>query len=187
MATDPSPSPSALVLLHPGFEEMEAITPIDILRRAGVTVVVASTDENSTVTGKNQITLIADANLSRLPRQSYDMIVLPGGPGIANLENRTDLHEMLRQQIENGKWVAAICAAPKVLDRAGLLQGRTFTGHFTLEPSLPELDPSRDVIVDHPLITSRGAGTATQFALKLVELLLEKEKSQAIADSIHWS
>lgn len=186
MANDSSSTPSALILLHPGFEEMEAIGPIDLLRRAEVNLTLVSTTDGIHVTGKNQVTLHADTTLDALDSREFDMIILPGGPGINGIVDRGDIHHLVRRHAEAGKWVAAICAAPRVLAAAGLLAGKSFTGHHSIAGELPELDPTQAVIVDSPLVTSRGAGTATQFGLKLIELLTSVKQSRAIANSIHW-
>lgn len=176
----------ALILLHPGFEEMEAVAPIDLLARAGVEVVQASTSSHLLVKGRNGITLEATRLLSDVAEQEFDAIILPGGPGIKKLRDDARIIACLRRHHEAGKLVAAICAAPLLLKDAGLAQDITYTAHPSTEEELGE---ARDetVVIDGHIITSRGAGTATEFALTLVRELCGEESSGEIAASICWS
>ncbi len=161
-----------LVPLAEGFEELEAVTIVDILRRAGVEVVVASLGE-SPVTGSHGIRVAADTPLAALLEQDFDMIALPGGmPGAEHLKKDARIADLARRLHAQGRPVAAICAAPMALAAAGLLDGRRAT-------SFPGfLDEARNttvmneaVVVDAGIITSRGPGTALDFALQLVETL----------------
>lgn len=177
---------SAIILLANGFEEMEAITPADILRRAGVEVNLASVEENLLVHGRNDIHVTADMLLgTALDAGPYDAIILPGGPGHNTLRKIPKLSEVLREQFAAGRIVAAICAAPLVLLHAGILQGRQYTAHQSTLNELPDLITTQDVVEDRHLITSRGAGTAQAFALALVARLTSPAKAAEIADSIH--
>lgn len=163
-----------LVPLAEGFEEIEAVTVIDLLRRAGVEVRAASLGPRL-VTGSHGITLEADVTLDEARAADYDMIVLPGGmPGADHLKQDARVIALLKEFAEQGRYTAAICAAPGVLAHAGLLAGRAATSFpgFLDEGSAPgiRLRPE-PVVTDGKVVTSRGAGTAMDFGLALVELL----------------
>lgn len=163
-----------LVPLAEGFEELEAVTVVDLLRRAGIEVVTAGLAPGP-VTGSHGITLQTDATLDEVLTQGFDMIVLPGGlPGATNLGDDARLLGRLRQQAAERRHIAAICAAPAVLAKAGLLDGRratSFPGFLSPDrtPGLLVLD--EPVVTDGLLVTSRGPGTAIDFALALIERL----------------
>ena len=175
-----------LVPLAEGFEEIEAVTVIDLLRRAGIEVCIAragsspaAADANAdpgTVTGSHGIAIQTDARLAELDEADFEMIVLPGGmPGAAHLKDDARVVDMLRRASERGGYVAAICAAPSVLAHAGLLDGRAATSFpgFLDERSTPGLQLSTaPVVIDGRVITSRGPGTAIDFALTLIEMLV---------------
>lgn len=173
-----------LVVLAQGFEEIEAVTPIDLLRRAGVSVTIASLDSRLEVVGKNGMTLLADAPLDVSCARAYDMIFLPGGPGVRNLRADPRVAELVKMQAGRGAWVAAICAAPTVLHDAGLLDGRRFTAHPSVLDQLGPVVDGQDVVVDPPFITSRGAGTAVDFGLELIARLLSEEQALTVRESI---
>lgn len=158
------------VVLAPGFEEIEAITPIDVLRRAGIEVDVLGFSQE--VTGSHAITIRADKLWSG-DLSAYDMIVLPGGlPGSNHLRDDQKLIEALQTAHKAGKWLAAICAAPKVLGRAGLLDGRTYTCFPGVEEEIGTGHFKPDIVVeDDRIITGRGAGVSLAFAYRLVEVL----------------
>ena len=167
-----------LVPLAEGFEEIEAVNVIDILRRADVEVVTAGLKEGL-VEGSHKIKMLPDTTLEKIDYRDFDGLVLPGGaPGFVNLGNDERILKMAREMDEKGKVVAAICAAPSVLIKAGVLQGRK----ATVSPSgkaqvqaCANFSEER-VVVDGNLVTSRSPGTALEFALKLVEVLAGKEK-----------
>jgi len=163
-----------LVPLAEGFEEIEAVTVIDILRRAGVEVLTAGL-EAGPVTGSHGIPVTPDGSLAEMLDEDFDMMVLPGGlPGADHLENDPRVASLLRRLADSGRFTAAICAAPKVLAAAGLLDGRTATSFpgFLDPERTPGLELSEaPVVEDGPVITSRGPGTAMDFALALVERL----------------
>lgn len=173
-----------LVIMSDGFEEMEAFTPIDVLRRAGVEVVTASLAENRHVTGRCGITAHTDAALSQVAAEHYDMVVLPGGPGVKALRADARVGEIVRRHHRGGAWMAAICAAPTILLDCGILEGRRYTAHFSVAEELPHLLSSEAVVTDGNVITSRGAGTALPFGLHLVELLTTKAKAAEISKAI---
>ncbi len=172
-----------LVPLAQGCEELEAITIIDLLRRAEVDVVTAGLDDRPVVASK-KTTIVPDTTLDEALKQEFDMVVLPGGmPGADHLDNDSRIHGLLKKMSESGKFVAAICAAPKVLAHAGLLKGKRATSYPGFLDSL-EIDQVAStgaaVECDGTIITSRGAGTAMDFALKLIEVLEGVEKRDAV-------
>jgi protein deglycase len=167
-----------LVPISKGFEEIEAVTVIDILKRAGAEVVVAGVD-GDTVTGRSAITVIPDMPLdAALAGDAYDLIVLPGGvPNAYTLRDDDRIIEAVRAQAAAERPVAAICAAPVVLEKAGLLAGRTATSHPTAEEEIVTARFSTDRVVKAGLVTtSRSCGTAMEFALSLVRDLFGDAK-----------
>ena len=170
--------PTVLIPLAQGCEELEAVTVIDVLRRAGITVVTAGLDEGR-VKASRGVVLIPDTTLDEALNQSFDMIVLPGGlPGADYLNNDPRIHKLLKDMQQQGKYTAAICAAPKVLADAGLLANKSATSYpGVLEnmqvPNMQFVDVP--VIKDGQVITSRGPGTAMDFALELVNTLVGRE------------
>jgi protein deglycase len=167
-----------LVPLAEGFEEIEAVTVVDLLRRAGIEVCTAALGPGFTpalVVGSHGIGVRADARLPEVDDAAFDMIVLPGGmPGAAHLKEDPRVLELLQRASVRGAFVAAICAAPGVLAHAGLLAGRAATSFpgFLDGQSAPGLQLSTaPVVIDGRLVTSRGPGTAIDFALTLIELL----------------
>lgn len=176
--------PAVLAILAEGFEEIEALTPIDLLRRAGAEVTVAALAEGIHVTGRSGVTVHADTSLASVGEKSFDCLFLPGGPGVKNLRADPRVNAMVRQHDAAGRWIAAICAAPTVLHDAGLLNGRRYTAHFSVAAELREIRSAERVVVDGRLITSRGAGTALDFGLMLIEKLFSPEKAREIAQSI---
>ena len=165
----------AAVLLADGFEEIEAITVIDVLRRAGVettTVGVTGAD----VAGSHHITVRTDVLLSEAGGQSWDAVILPGGiPGSENLRDEPAVQSLIQEQAESGRIVAAICAAPIALSSAGVVADRTVTSYPKYEGNLECASYSREpVVVDGNVTTSRGPGTALSFALSLTEQLSGK-------------
>jgi 4-methyl-5(b-hydroxyethyl)-thiazole monophosphate biosynthesis len=176
--------PTVLVLLADGFEEIETFTPVDLLRRAGVEVTIASLSPQRHVTGRSGITMHADAALSEIGGRLFDLLFLPGGPGVKNLRADPRVDSVVRNHAAAGKWLAAICAAPTVLNAAGLLDGRRYTAHFSAAGELPDILADQRVVVDGNILTSRGAGTALDFGLLLVGKLVSQDKAGDIARSI---
>jgi 4-methyl-5(b-hydroxyethyl)-thiazole monophosphate biosynthesis len=176
--------PTVLAILPEGFEEIEAITPIDLLRRAGAEVIIAALGMSPHVTGRCNITMHADTTLSEAAKDTYDLIFLPGGPGVLNLRGDMRVRSLVQQQAAAGRWLAAICAAPTVLNDAGLLEGRRYTAHFSVAKELPHILKDERVVVDGKIVTSRGAGTSLDLGLVLVEKLFSPEKAREIAAAI---
>lgn len=178
--------PTVLAILADGFEEIEAVTPIDLLRRAGAGVTVAALAESTHVTGRSGLTLHADTTFVAILNgtHDFDCIILPGGPGVAKLRADARVASLLLRQHAAGRWIGAICAAPTVLNDAGLLASHRFTAHHSVALELPELIAGERVITDDRIVTSRGAGTALDFGLMLVEKLFTLEKAREIARCI---
>jgi 4-methyl-5(b-hydroxyethyl)-thiazole monophosphate biosynthesis len=174
---------TVLVPLAQGCEELEAVTIIDLLRRAGITVLTAGLDDKPVKASRGTV-LIPDTTLEAAMAQEFDMIALPGGlPGADHLNQDSRIHTLLKQQAKAEKYIAAICAAPKVLASAGLLNGK----HATSYPG--SIDDSqmqnmayeeKPVVIDGKVITSRGPGTAMDFALALIEQLLGKARRDEV-------
>ncbi|TVR52877.1 MAG: DJ-1/PfpI family protein [Puniceicoccaceae bacterium] len=175
--------PTVLVVLGEGFEEVEALTPVDLLRRAGAVVTLASTGDHLAVTGRNQITVHADVMLEEIQSRDFDLVVIPGGPGVKALRRDPRVLDLLRAQAGREAWIGSICAGPTVLHEAGLLEGRRYTGHPSIAAELPNLEPI-PVVESGRIVTSRGAGTALDFSLALVERLFDAAKANEIAASI---
>ena len=167
----------ALVPLAQGCEELEAITITDLLVRAGIDVTTAGLDDQP-VTASRGTRLIPDTTIDAVLNEDFDLIVLPGGlPGANHLRDDPRLQALLKQQAANNKLIAAICAAPKALAEAGLLEGKQFTCYPGSLTEYPHLNPATTAIeIDDKIITSRGPGTAMDFALTLIEHLEGRTK-----------
>jgi 4-methyl-5(b-hydroxyethyl)-thiazole monophosphate biosynthesis len=171
-----------LMPLAEGFEEIEAITVIDILRRANIEVVIAGL-KDGLVEGAHKIKMLPDSSMDKINQSEFDGIVLPGGfPGFENLGNDDRVLNIVRQMDKAGKYIAAICGAPSVLIKAGILMNRKATvspaGRAQVEACAKYVEDR--VVVDGKLITSQSPGTAMEFALKLVEVLAGEEKMKQI-------
>jgi len=177
-------SKRVLCLLAPGFEEIETVTPIDLLRRAGAEVVVASLNGERSVIGRSQLTLKADVALADVQDEDFDLLLVPGGPGVKALRADGRPAKLAETFYRAGKIIAAICAAPAVLKDAHLLENRKFTAHFSVYEELPDALAQERVVRDGTILTSRGAGTAVDFGLAVVQTLFGAEKSNEIARAI---
>ena len=176
-----------LVPLAQGCEELEAITIVDLLRRANIDVVTASLD-GKPVKASRGSTLVADTSLDQALNQDYDMLALPGGlPGADHLDKDERIQTLLKKMSGEGKYTAAICAAPKVLASAGLLQDKRATAFPGTLEKLNLSDTkieSLPVVKDGKVITSRGPGTAMDFALELIEELEGKETRNSVESAL---
>ncbi len=179
--------PRVLCLLGPGFEELEAVAPIDLLRRAGAEVVLAAVNGEAHVAGRCGLTLGSEAPLSDLIPEAtsrFDVLLIPGGPGVKGLRDDGRPAALARAFVSANKPVAAICAAPTILADAGLLKGRRFTAHSSVYGELPTALGTERVVEDGLIITSRGAGTAVDFGLALVRRLFGAAKAEEVARAI---
>jgi 4-methyl-5(b-hydroxyethyl)-thiazole monophosphate biosynthesis len=168
-----------LVILADGCEELEAVTVIDLLRRASLNVVVASLSEDKHVIGSRGTHLIADSTLGACINHIFDMVVLPGGqPGTTHLQQDERVSSLIKASDARGDFVAAICAAPSVLAQAGLLANReaTYYPGTLSQEAWPHIKHSQAaVVIDGNIITSRGPGTAIDFALTLIEVVTDHD------------
>jgi len=178
-------SKKVLVPLAPGFEEIEAITSIDVLRRAGIEVVTVSLNSID-VKGAHNIPVIADKRIKQIKIEEFDGILLPGGmPGAQNLKENSQILKFVRQINENKLMVAAICAAPIVLETAGILENINATSYPSFKKEVPSCNYKEErVVKDGNIITSRGAGVALEFALEVVEYLEGKKVKEDLIDSM---
>jgi 4-methyl-5(b-hydroxyethyl)-thiazole monophosphate biosynthesis len=179
--------PSVLIPLAQGCEELEAVTLIDLLRRAQIEVVTAGLKPGP-VTASRGTVLTPDTDLDNALKRSFDMLVLPGGqPGATHLENDARILTLLKSMAAAGKYTAAICAAPKVLAVAGLLDGRRATCYpGSLDTKqFPKIHLEGGAVVrDGQVLTSRGPGTAMDFALELIAVLVGEEKRDAVEKAL---
>jgi 4-methyl-5(b-hydroxyethyl)-thiazole monophosphate biosynthesis len=176
--------PTVLVPLADGFEEIEALAPIDLLRRAGIGVTTASLAPHGRATGRSDIVVQTDRTLTDALHVEYDLVFLPGGAGTRFLRADARIRELVLKQHAADRWLAAICAAPTVLNDCGLLAGRRYTAHYSVAAELPLILANEKVVTDGKITTSRGAGTAVEFGLHLVSLLADKSKSEEISKAI---
>ncbi len=174
----------ALFVFGHGVEELELIAPADMLRRAGLEVSFASTEEMRLVNTRGGFVIQADQSFADIDASNVDLLVLPGGPGVMALRQRADLLGFLREYNFTGKPLGAICAAPLLLQDAGLLDGKDFTCHDSCWAELTSALQTEKVIIDGALITSQGAGTALDFGLALVEVMSGETVREQIARAI---
>jgi protein deglycase len=174
-----------LVALAPGFEEIETITVVDILRRAGARVVMAATVEGP-IEGSRGVSVLPDALIDQVDDNDFDLVVLPGGqPGTTNLQNNETVKAIIQNMHQSGKQVAAICAAPTILHTAGILKNTVATSHPSVKDQLNDIEYSEErVVVDGNIVTSRSPGTALEFALKLVEILFGRDRRDIVNQGV---
>lgn len=171
----------AIIFLAPGFEEIEATTIIDILRRGKIDVEVIGLDKNE-VQGAHDIKIIPDTNIDQKKKEDYDAVILPGGsPGYKNLKDNKKVLKTIKKAYENKKLVGAICAAPAVLAEAGILKGKNCTIFPGMENELGEgISQNKLIVEDENIITSQGPASALPFSIMLVEKLAGKQIAEEI-------
>lgn len=177
----------ALILLAQGFEELEAVTLIDVLRRGGIEVISAGITEGP-VESARKVKILPDTVLNRVSAADFDLIALPGGqPGTTNLQKNSGVLSLLKEFKSQNKWIAALCAAPMVLSAAGLLKGIRFTCYPGCEGAISEgiYEPAA-VIEDGKILTSKGPATAMPFALALIEKLAGKKAAEKVGQDLLW-
>lgn len=178
---------NALVIIFDDFEEIEAIAPVDILRRASVKTTLAAMGKNKSVVGRSKITVEADTLFSTVENETFDAVILSGGAGVHAVAKDSALLNLLKRHFDEKKIVAAICAAPIALENAGILADKKATAHQSVISLLKNTDPRADVVRDANVITSRGAGTAVAFALEIVSALENAKCAMDIANSICYT
>lgn len=178
------------ILLARGFEECEALVPADLLKRAGANVVLVATEGGLAVTGSHGFTVTADITIDEVRREDADCIVLPGGmPGTEHLGENSSVLALIEHAVKNGRYVAAICAAPSILGRMRLLDGR----NAAVYPSAEFVDAlkyanitGRKVEHDDIFITAEGMGVAFEFGFKLTEVLFGSQTADEIKESVRF-
>ncbi|MCX8065205.1 MAG: DJ-1/PfpI family protein [Candidatus Hydrogenedentes bacterium] len=177
-----------LVILAQGCEEVEAVTPIDLLNRAGVEVVTASLDDDKVIRASHGALLMSERTLDEVLSEKFDMVVLPGGlPGADYLGNDSRVVSLIKEMAQEGKYVCAICAAPRILAKNGLLDGKKATAYPGIlkkeeNPGICIVDER--VVVDGNIITGRGPGVAIDFALALIEALEGRDVRNKVEASL---
>ena len=177
------------LFLAEGYEEVEALTVVDLVRRAGMELETVSITGNKEVRGVHDICVKADRSFDEINCEDADMLVLPGGkPGFANLEAYEPLMKQVDSFANKGKYIAAICAAPTIFGKRGLLKGKKACCYPNMEIDLKEAIISyENVCVDGNIITSRGVGTTIEFALAIIEILTDGQNAENIAKSIVYN
>lgn len=176
----------AYLFFATGFEEVEALTVVDILRRGGVDCKTVSIMGDYDVTSSHNVTIRADLVFEHQDLSDGDMLIMPGGiPGTPNLKAHKGLEALIREYVKENKYLAAVCAAPTIYGEMGLLQGKNATCFPGMEDGLIGANKKTDkVVCDGQFITSRGMGTCIDFGLKLLELLTDKENADTIGKKI---
>ena len=179
-------SKQVCVFLADGFEEIEGLTVVDLLRRAGIAVTTVSISESYTVHGAHGIDVQADKLFDEVTYDDKDMAVLPGGmPGTLNLGAHSGVKAVLEQFYDKKRWIAAICAAPSVLGKYGMLQGRKATSYPGFEEALNCAEYVCDAVaVDEFIVTSRGMGTAIDFAIEIVRYFMDDDTVEKIKKAL---
>ncbi len=174
------------MLIAEGFEEIEAITLIDLLRRAGYDLKTISINQNSEIEGAHKIKIITDMVFDDVSFNDTDILMLPGGvPGVPNLVSENKVLDLVKNFYNQKKFIVAICAASFVLERAGIITGRKITCYPTWEDKITSaIIKRKNVVVDGKIITARGVGAAIDLGLKLVELFSSKKESKILKQKI---
>lgn len=173
------------VFFGEGFEEVEALTTVDLLRRAGYDVETVSVSNTHHVMGAHGVEIKTDFYISEVSVSAMDMIVLPGGKGYKNLEKCPHLVKRIKKFDTEGKLIAAICAAPSILGRAGVLEGKKVTCFPGYENELyGGIHTGEEAVWDKNIITGKSAGCSVAFALKIIEAVSGKEEAMKMAESI---
>jgi 4-methyl-5(b-hydroxyethyl)-thiazole monophosphate biosynthesis len=174
-----------LIPLAPGFEEIEAVTSIDVLRRAGLDVLTAGIGSKE-IKGDHGIKIESDTEISEVSSDHLSAVVLPGGmPGAANLRDNAQLLKIIKELYAADKLCAAVCAAPMVLDAAGILEGKNATSYPGFDKEMPSCNYQEErVVIDGNIITGRGPGVAMEFAMAVVEYLTDAKERAQLEDAM---
>ncbi len=170
-----------IMFLAQGFEETEAILPLDLIRRAGIDIKTVSINENIYVTGSHGITVKADMTWEQLGDAKPEMVILPGGPGTENLDNSQFVKDFVVESYNNGSHLAAICAAPMVLGKLGLLNGKLATCYPGYEKYLYGAKIRPGTVMEDRIITSRGIAEAYNFAYSIIAALKNKKTADDVS------
>lgn len=174
------------VLLADGFEDIEALEPVDILRRAEIDVKTVGVT-GKTVTSSHGITVYADIEIGEIDTGSMDMLVLPGGPGYSNLESSEAVQELITYATENDIYIAAICASPSIIGKRGLLSGKKYTCFPGYEKYVSGgIYSAEKAVLDGKFLTGKGAGAASDFGFKMVEIFKGKELSEKLKNQMQY-
>ncbi|MDR2512948.1 MAG: DJ-1/PfpI family protein [Puniceicoccales bacterium] len=187
--SSPFTQKKALVILADGFEEIETVTPIDLLRRAGAQVTLAVTGSlppSGLVKGRCGVAIQAEVSLDKISVDAlaFDLLLIPGGPAVMALRKDRRVREWVVAFAQSQRWIGAICAAPLVLHDVGALAGRRFTAYATTRDEMPAALTGERVVRDANIITSRSAGTALDFALELVRALYGDDATRKLFSEI---
>lgn len=174
------------VILADGFEEVEAIEPIDIMRRAGIEVVTVSVGDR-VVTGAHNIPVTADITINEINPENMDLLMLPGGAGHELLDASNEVHGLINYAVTNNIYISAICAAPSILGKKMILEGKRATCFPGFEKYLYGAEITADkTVVDGKIITARGAGAASEFGFAMVELLADKKTADDLRKTMQY-
>lgn len=175
-----------LVFIADGFEEVEALTVVDYLRRMDIDVKMVSISDSKEVKGAHGIKVQTNMMISEVNHKDYIGLTIPGGmPGATNLRDNEKVIEIVKNMNEDGKLISAICAGPIVLERAGIIKDKNVTSYPGFEEELSDSNYlEENVVVDKNIITARGPAIATDFALNIVEYLLDKSKREELEEDI---
>lgn len=173
------------ILLAPGFEEVEAIAPIDILRRGKVEVIIVGVKDEIIPSARN-VMIKTDVTIDKLSSNDIDMIIVPGGVnGVENIKKNEDAKKLINELNQKNKYITAICAGPTALKTFGVVEGKNITSHPSVKLEFDEKLYKEDIVVeDGNIITSRGPATAMMFGFRLLEKLTSKEKAKEIAKAM---
>lgn len=176
------------VLLADGFEEIEALEPIDIMRRAGIEVKTVSIMSTNVVTGAHNIPVIADIMVNEVNTGDMDLLMLPGGAGHQLLDASNEVHGLINEALIRGKYISAICASPSILGKKQLLMDKKATCFPGFEQYCYGAEMVRDkAVIDGKIITGRGAGAASDFAFLMVSVLKDKETAEELKETMQYN
>lgn len=174
------------VLMVNGFEDIEALEPVDIMRRAGLLVKTVGVTSKK-VTSSHNVTIETDITIDEISKDDMEMLVLPGGPGHTNLDESKDVHELISYAMEHDIYISAICASPSILGKLGILDGKNYTCFPGFEKFAPNGIFSKEkAVLDGKILTARGAGCAGDFGFKMVEILKDKETAEKLIKEMQY-
>lgn len=174
------------VLMVNGFEDIEALEPVDIMRRAGIAVKTVGVTSKK-VTSSHNVTVDVDIDISEIEKEKMEMLVLPGGPGHTNLDESDAVHDLISYAHEKGIYIAAICASPSILGKKGLLNNKNYTCFPGFEKFAPGgILSDKKAVLDGKILTAKGAGAAADFGFMMVEILKDKETAEKLRKEMQY-